>query len=253
MGAEETDTEVPISEMAPRPDPGRQYVGWAGGVLQECEDGGGSRATTTEAGGGADDARIGFGDADGDGAGLAMGAELGAELAGSEFRADVALKDESVGMAMADREELAGGGTKSMDAEHSMEEVAQAMERWPGRWPGLSIEEIKENMDALREVDRMREAAKVFWADVDRRGGDRFWTFGAQQTMAPRGASEQVGKAEPSGRKADEVMYDWNGEAEGALPDVDRPEPVVATAGVEMRDRMDFQAALPMGGGCASI
>ena len=81
MGAEETDTEVPISEVAPRPDPGRQYVGRAGGVLQVCDDGGGSRATTTEAGGGVDDARTGFGDANGDGAGLAMGAELGAELA----------------------------------------------------------------------------------------------------------------------------------------------------------------------------
>ena len=99
MGAEETDTEVPISEVAPRPDPGRQYVGRAGGVLQVCNDGGGSRATTTEAGGGVDDARTGPGDADGDGAGLAMGAELGAELAGSEFRADLAPKDESVGMA----------------------------------------------------------------------------------------------------------------------------------------------------------
>ena len=33
MGAKETDTEVPISEVAPRPDPGRQYVGRAGGVL----------------------------------------------------------------------------------------------------------------------------------------------------------------------------------------------------------------------------
>ena len=99
MGAEETDTEVPISEVAPRPDPGRQYVGRAGGVLQVCDDGGGSRATTTEAGGGVDDARTGLGDADGDGAGLAMEAEPGAELAGSEFRADVARKDESVGMA----------------------------------------------------------------------------------------------------------------------------------------------------------
>ena len=98
MGAEETDTEVPISEVAPRPDPGRQYVGRAGGVLQVLDDGGGSRATTTEAGGGVDDARTGFGDADGDGAGLAMWAELGAELAGSEFGADVAPKDESVGM-----------------------------------------------------------------------------------------------------------------------------------------------------------
>ena len=63
MGAEDTDTEVPISEMAPRPDPGRQYVGWAGGVLQVCDDGGGSRATTTEADGGVDDARTGLSDA----------------------------------------------------------------------------------------------------------------------------------------------------------------------------------------------
>ena len=68
MGAEEIDMEVPILEVAPRPDPGRQYVGRAGGVLQVCDDGGGSRATTMEAGGGVDDARTGLGDADGDGA-----------------------------------------------------------------------------------------------------------------------------------------------------------------------------------------
>ena len=92
MGAEETDTEVPISEVAPRPDPGRQYVGRAGGVLQVCDDGGGSRATTTEAGGGVDDARTGLGDADGDGASLAVEAEFGAALAGSESRADVAAR-----------------------------------------------------------------------------------------------------------------------------------------------------------------
>ena len=72
----------------------------ADGVLQVLDDSGGSRATTTEAGGGEDDARTGFSDADGDGASLAMGAELGAELVGSEFTADVASKDESMGMAM---------------------------------------------------------------------------------------------------------------------------------------------------------
>ena len=32
------------------------------------------------------------------------------------------------------------------------------------------------------------------------------------------------------------------------MPDVDRPKPVVETARVGMRDLMDFQAALPMGG-----
>jgi hypothetical protein len=84
--------------------------------------------------------------------------------------------------AMADREELAGGGTKTMGAGHSMEEVAQAMERWPGRWPGLSIEETKENMDAMwdRRIRRERKAQeelkvrgydparREFWVDVDR-------------------------------------------------------------------------------------
>ena len=44
-------------------------------------------------------------------------------------------------------------------------------------------------------------------------------------------------------------MYDWNSRAEGALPDVDWPGPVVATARAEMQDMMYFQAALPMGGG----
>ena len=83
-GAEETDTEVPISEVAPRPDPGRQYVGRAGGALQVHDGGGSSRATMTEAGGGVDDARTGLGDADSDGASLAMEAEFGAELTGSE-------------------------------------------------------------------------------------------------------------------------------------------------------------------------
>jgi len=80
------------------------------------------------------------------------------------------------------------------------------------------------------------------------RCSDRLRISADQQTRAPRGASEQVGKAKTSGRKADKVSYDWNGGAEGALPDVDRPKPVVETARVGMRDLMDFQAALPMGG-----
>ena len=87
--------EVPISEVTPHPDPGRQYVGWADGVLQVHDGGGGSRATTAEAGGGEDDARTGLGDADSDGASLAMEAEIGAELTGSESRADVGPTDES--------------------------------------------------------------------------------------------------------------------------------------------------------------
>ena len=64
--------------------------------------------------------------------------------------------------------------------------------------------------------------------------------------MATGGAFKQVGKAKTSGRKADEVLYDRNGGAEEALPDVDRPEPAVATARVGMRDMMDFQVAPPL-------
>ena len=98
-GAEETDTEVPISEVAPHPDPGRQYVGWAGGVLQVQDDGGSSGAATVEAGGGVGDARTGLGDADSDRLSLAMKVEFGAEFSGSESRADVAPKDEPAGIA----------------------------------------------------------------------------------------------------------------------------------------------------------
>ena len=60
-------------------------------------------------------------------------------------------------------------------------------------------------------------------------------------------------KLRRSGREADQVRFDRNGGAEMALPDVDRPEPVVATARVGMRDLVDFQAALPRGGGYADI
>ena len=52
-----------------------------------------------EAGEGVGDARTGLGDADIDGSSLAAEVGLGAEVAGSESRADVAPKDESVGVA----------------------------------------------------------------------------------------------------------------------------------------------------------
>ena len=98
MGAEETNTEVLISEVAPHPDPGWQYVGWAGRMLQLHDGGGSSRATTTEASSGVDNAHTSLSDADSDRASLAVAAEFGAKLTGSESRVDVALKDESVGM-----------------------------------------------------------------------------------------------------------------------------------------------------------
>ena len=124
-GAEETDTEVPISEVAPRPDSGRQYVGWAGGVLQVQGGGGSSRATTVEAGGEVDNALTGPGDADNDGTSLATEVEFGADLAGSESRADVAPKDESVGIAE--------------DPEDKLWPMNRAMQIWGHRrrWPSL--------------------------------------------------------------------------------------------------------------------
>ena len=105
-GAEVTDTEVLVSEVAPCPDPGRQYAGWAGGVLQVQDGGGGSRAAMVEAGDGVDDARTGPSDADSNGTSLAMEVEFGAELAGLESRTDVAPKDELVGIAEDPEDEL---------------------------------------------------------------------------------------------------------------------------------------------------
>ena len=75
-GAEMTDTEVPISEVAPRLIPGRQYVGLVDGRWQVRWGGGSSGATTVEAGGGVGDARTGLGDADIDGSSLATGVEF---------------------------------------------------------------------------------------------------------------------------------------------------------------------------------
>ena len=63
------------------------------------------------------------------------------------------------------------------------------------------------------------------------------------------GALEWEHKPGRSGREAGQVRFDRNGGAEVALPDVDRPESVVEMTEVGMRDWMDFQAALPVGGG----
>ena len=398
MGAEEIDTEVPVSEVAPRPDPGRQYVGRAGGVLQVLDDGGGSRATTTEAGGGADDDRTGFGDADGDGASLAMEAELGAELVGSEFTADVASKDESMGMAMkmdgesmrrraektvaclkalapkandsaavaefsaarsgggfeatgpeeaegdgdvrcaaavtaaapaemaeaanfqgdadnvgasvgADRasgavmapeagqtradagsfdqgktcivggdrrEKLDGGGLKTTGAEQidtkvPISEAAQ----WgiPGRryvrWVD-GVPQVHVGNGGFRattkEADGGVDGAHTGLGDADRdvarqRGvlaeaaeaSDPIWSGDGAAfpgKIFKGGAPEGESSMRRSGRKADQERYDWNGGAEGALPDVDRLEPVVEMArGGMIRWVVEKMATRPMGWG----
>ena len=65
----------------------------------------------------------------------------------------------------------------------------KARGEWKVRWAGPALNE--------------------FWADVGR-CSDRLRASADQQTMAPKGASEQVGKAETSGRKADKVSYDIN-------------------------------------------
>ena len=107
------------------------------------------------------------------------------------------------------------------------------------------IEEAKIKLKARGEGDPAR---REFWADVGRRDSDRPRTSADRQTMAPRGASQQVGEAGTSGRKAGKVPYDWSGGATGAPPDVDRFGPVDAVAQIGSISPMDFQAALPVGG-----
>ena len=112
----------------------------------QVQDGGGSpRATTTEAGGGIDNARTGLGDADSDGARLAVEAEFGAALAGSESRADVAPKDEFAFLA----------------AVYGRAEARRMCKEMTARG------ELK-----ARGVDPA--ARRGFWVDVDRRDSDRF-------------------------------------------------------------------------------
>ena len=215
MGADETDAEVPISEMAPRPDPGRQYVGRAGGVLQVCDDGGGSRATTTEAGGGADDDRTGLGDADGDGASLAAEAGRGAEVAADWATAEDWRKIVKL------REAIKEAKIKAK----AIKAKARAKAKSGARYGGGSAVMNPFKIWADRRFGRSGE---IFESESD----DHKWELELWR----------------SGREADQVRFDWQGGAEGALPDVDRPGPVVATARAEMRDMMDFQAALPVGG-----
>jgi hypothetical protein len=209
-GAEMADTKVAVSEVERWGIPGRKCVRWDNGVLQVHYGNGGFRATTEKADGGVDDAHTGHGDADGDEAGSAMEVEFGAELAGSESRADVALKDGSAGIAA----EWAAGDRRRI-------KVARIESK--ARHGGGSAGES--------------------WADVDRSDSDRFRASADQQTMAPKGASEQVGEARTSGRKADREQYDRNSGAEGALPDVNRPEPVERARGGMLSWMMDTMLA----------
>ena len=209
--------EVPISEVAPCPDPGRQYVSWAGGLLQVQDGGGSSGATMTEAGSGVDDARTGLSDADSGRASLAVEAEFGAGLTGSESRADVAPKDESTGIAA----DWAAGGRRR---------IKKAGIKSKAQHEGGSVGE--------------------FWANVGRSDSDRLQISADQQSMAPKGASEQAGETRTSSQKANKVSYDWISGAKGASPNVDRPEPVAARAQVGMVSWMAqqmTQATQPMG------
>ena len=63
------------------------------------------------------------------------------------------------------------------------------------------------------------------------------------------GAPEWESSMGRSSREADQVRHDRNGEAEGALPDVDRPEPAVERAQIGMVGWVAsrLQAARPWG------
>ena len=190
MGAEMTDTEVPVSEVAPCPDPGRQYVGWVNGRWQVRWSGGGSRATTLWAGKVIDDSHTGLGDADNDGAGLATEVESGAEMAGSESRADVAPKDESAGIAAAIKEER----------RRFMEE-AEAV-------AALHASEARERKGLAGVA---KSSAGVVYSEGGAASSGKIFKSNALEWESKMGRS---------GREADQVRSDRNGEAEVALPDV---------------------------------
>ena len=175
------------------------------------DDGGGSRATTMEAGGGVDDARTGLGDAAIDGPSLAVEAEFGAALAGSEPGTDVVPRSTFAFLAAMYGKAAVRRDRKEMEARGGSKARGDDPER-----------------------------RRKFWADVGRRDSDRLWTSADQQTMAPKGASMQVGEARTSGRKADKVRHDWSGGAIRAPPDVDRSGPVADVAQIGSISMMDF-------------
>ena len=84
MGAE----TVPVSEGVPRPDAGQKYICLVDGVWQTKYDGGSSGAATVEVDGGVDDAHDGLDGVKDEGKGLAEETESGADVIGSESRAD---------------------------------------------------------------------------------------------------------------------------------------------------------------------
>ena len=78
-GAEMTDTEVPVSEIAPCLVPGRQCAGWVDRRWQVQGGGGSSGAATVEASEGVDDACTSLSVADIGRSSLAAEVEFGAE------------------------------------------------------------------------------------------------------------------------------------------------------------------------------
>ena len=74
-----TDTEVPVSEMAPHLVPGQQCASWVDRRWQVRWGGGSSGAAMVEAGEGVDNAHTSLSDADIDRSSLAAEVEFGAE------------------------------------------------------------------------------------------------------------------------------------------------------------------------------
>ena len=153
---------------------------------------------------------------------MAAEAGFGVEVAGSESRADVAPKDESVGVAGS------LGGKSKLEVVLALVLDLKAM---VSKASGSAVAEF--SAGAIDSEGGAASDDEIF----DGESSDLEWELELWR----------------SGREADQVRFDRNGGAEMALPDVDRPEPVVATARVGMRDLMDFQAALPVAGGDADI
>ena len=144
MGAEMADTEVPVSEVAPRPDLGRQYVGRTDRKWQAQWHSGGYVTYTEVTDDEVDDAHIDLNNTDNDGKDPATEAESGAEMAGSESKADVAPKD----------------GSASIVADCG----------------GAEADECARAIRLLRDESRLKTGVgdgQQFWADVDRSSSNR--------------------------------------------------------------------------------
>ena len=190
-GAEEINTEVLSLEMVPCPGPGQQYVSQAGRMLQVHDGGGGSRATMTKASSRVDNAHASLSDADINRSSLVAEAGFGTEVAGSESRADVALKDESVGVA------------GSLGGRYMLEDVMAA------------VLDLKAELKASGSVVVAEFSAEAINSEGGAASDSKIFEDDAPEW------EEWEHKLWRSGQEADQVRFDQNSKAKMALPDVD--------------------------------